>query len=123
MIGYTMVGTNDYEKALAFYDDVLGVIGGKRAMDFGAAIAYGFAKGPMFAVTKPHDGQPATRGNGSMIALNVADAAQVHALHEKALACGGSCDGPPGARGDSGFYAGYFRDLDGNKLCAFTMTS
>jgi catechol 2,3-dioxygenase-like lactoylglutathione lyase family enzyme len=121
MIGYTMLGTNDYERALAFYDDLLGVVGSRRAMDFGNAVAYGFAKGPMFAVTKPYNGQPATAGNGTMIALNAGSQENVQKMHARAIALGGVCDGPVGPRGDGGFYAGYFRDLDGNKICAFTM--
>jgi catechol 2,3-dioxygenase-like lactoylglutathione lyase family enzyme len=123
MIGYLMVGTNNYEKALDFYDQLLAVVGSKRAMDFGAAMAYGFAKGPMFCVTKPYNGKNASVGNGSMVALNAATPDQVKALYDKALALGGTDDGPPGPRGDSGFYAAYFRDLDGNKLCAYTMVS
>lgn len=121
MIGYIMVGTNDYERALAYYDELLALIGSKRAMDFGTSTAYGFAKGPMFCVAQPYDGGKATIGNGSMVALNLSTAEQVNAFHAKALALGGTDEGPAGPRGDGGFYAGYFRDLDGNKICAFTM--
>lgn len=119
MIGYTLYGSNQYEKALAYYDDLLGVIGGKRIMDFGSAVVYGFAKaGPAFGVTKPYDGQPATCGNGTMIALQMDSKDQVHTLYDKAISLGSKDEGPAGPRGDN-FYAGYFRDLDGNKLCAF----
>ena len=72
------------------------------------------------AATLPFDGQPATVGNGVMVALEARDRAQVDRLHAIALAHGGSDEGAPGARGE-GFYAGYFRDPDGNKLNAFVM--
>jgi predicted lactoylglutathione lyase len=67
---------------------------------------------------RPFDGQDATVGNGVMVALDAKDTAQVDRLHAIALASGGTCEGPPGPRGE-GFYAGYFRDPDGNKLNAF----
>jgi predicted lactoylglutathione lyase len=70
------------------------------------------------AVTKPFDGNPATVGNGVMVALQARSKDAVDALHEKALELGAQDEGAPGPRGD-GFYAGYFRDLDGNKLNAF----
>ena len=73
------------------------------------------------AATLPFDGQPATIGNGSMVALQAKDADQVRRLYEIALANGGVDEGAPGPRGDDGFYAAYFRDPDGNKLNAFTM--
>ena len=121
MIGYTTVGTNDLARAAAFYDALLGELGAKRAMEAGSFIAWASAPGaPMFAVTAPFDGKPATVGNGVMIALAASGKAQVDALHRKALELGGKDEGAPGPRGD-GFYAGYFRDLDGNKLNAFFM--
>ena len=75
-------------------------------------------------MTAPYDKNPATVGNGNMIALTVDTRAKVDALHAKAIELGGSCEGPPGLRGDEGpqaFYGAYFRDPDGNKLCAFRM--
>jgi catechol 2,3-dioxygenase-like lactoylglutathione lyase family enzyme len=129
MIGYVTLGSNDMVKARGFYDALCGSIGAKRIMDFGEGDG-GFTMWgtsfdvPGIAVTKPFDQQPATVGNGCMTALVVDERAKVDALHAKALALGGSCEGPPGLRGDEGpnaFYAAYFRDLDGNKLCAFRM--
>jgi catechol 2,3-dioxygenase-like lactoylglutathione lyase family enzyme len=123
MIGYTLFGTNDLEKAKVFYDGLFSVIGVKRGMEMGSMCAWGEYGGPpMFGVTTPHNGQSATAGNGTMIALEADSRAKVDALHAKALALGGSCEGPAGLRGDEGdsaFYAAYFRDPDGNKLCAF----
>jgi catechol 2,3-dioxygenase-like lactoylglutathione lyase family enzyme len=117
-IGYVCVGTNDFEKATAFYDALLGEIGGKRMFPTPAGLIYGLGGGAMFMVTRPHDTKPATFGNGAMVALNVDSKEDVAKLHAKALALGGVCEGPPGPRGAFGEFA-YFRDLDGNKLAAF----
>lgn len=120
MIGYVMVGTNDLDRAVQFYDELLGVIGAKRAMaDPGRFQGYSNG-GPMLAVTKPYDGQPATAGNGTMVALAVGSRENVDKVHAKALSLGGKDEGAPGLRGDS-FYGAYFRDLDGNKFVAFHM--
>ena len=121
MIGYTTVGTNDLARAAGFYDALLAELGAKRAMEMPTFIAWASKPGtPMVAIIKPFDGKPATVGNGVMIALAASSKAQVDAIHRKALALGGKDEGAPGPRGD-GFYAGYFRDLDGNKLNAFFM--
>lgn len=123
MIGYATVGTNDIDRARGFYEALLGVIGAKQLMQLGDFTMYGTAwNQPAIAVTTPYDKQPATPGNGSMIAIVLDDRAKVDALHAKAIALGGTCEGPPGVRGEEGpqaFYGAYFRDLDGNKLCAF----
>ncbi|MCK5379253.1 MAG: VOC family protein [Acidobacteria bacterium] len=122
MIGYVTLGTNDIEKAAGFYDQLLGVIGAGRFMETETFIAWAVAPGkPAVSVTKPFDGNAATVGNGMMVALAVDSQAKVDALHAKALELGGADEGAPGPRGDGGFYAGYFRDLDGNKLNAFFM--
>jgi predicted lactoylglutathione lyase len=76
--------------------------------------------GAGIGLTKPFDGQPATVGNGVMVALEAKDRAQVDRLHAIALEQGGTCEGLPGPRSEGGFYAAYFRDRDGNKLNAFT---
>ena len=131
MIGYATLGTKDIVKARGFYDALLGILGAKRIMEFGDDLG-GFTMWgtswdkPGVAVTLPYDKQPATVGNGNMIALTVDKRSLVDALHAKALELGGTCDGPPGLRGDEGpqaFYGAYFRDLDGNKLCAFRIGS
>jgi len=124
MIGYAMLGTNDQARAAAFYDQLLGVLGATRLMEFpGGTIAWGTSwEAPMLAVGRPYDQQPATVGNGVMISLAAPTRAAVDALHAAALAQGGACEGPPGLRGPEGpqaFYGAYFRDPDGNKLCAF----
>ena len=78
---------------------------------------------PMLGVIRPFDGKPASVGNGVMVALVVDSPEKVQAVHARALELGGKDEGAVGPRGDSGFYAGYFRDLDGNKLDVFCMTS
>ncbi|CAD5373174.1 Putative lactoylglutathione lyase [Rubrivivax sp. A210] len=121
MIGYVTLGTNDLPRAAAFYDALLGGIGAKRLWEFDRGIAWGVTmEQPSLAVMTPFDGQPATRGNGTMVALVVQTRAQVDALHKKALELGANDEGAAGPRGDS-FYGGYFRDLDGNKLNFFCM--
>jgi len=121
MIGYITLGTNDIDKAAAFYDALFDSIGAKRLMDMGTFILWGTSMDePGLAVTKPFDGKAATFGNGTMVALRVDSKAKVDALHARALALGGADEGAAGPRGDT-FYAGYFRDLDGNKLNAFFM--
>ena len=120
MIGYVTLGTNDIEKAAAFYDALLGCIGAGRFMENESFIAWAVAPDkPALSVTKPFDGNAATVGNGTMIAMAVNSVEKVNELHAKALELGGTDEGAPGPRGDSGFYGGYFRDLDGNKLNAF----
>ena len=120
MIGYVTIGTNDFDKAAKFYDALLAELGAKRTMDFGTFIVWGRKKGPGVALTKPYDGKKATVGNGMMVALAAESKEQVDEIYKKALALGGTDEGKPGPRGD-GFYAGYFRDLDGNKFVAFKM--
>lgn len=120
MISYVTLGTNDLASAAAFYDDVLGEIGATRAFSTDTLAAWGFGEGrTLLSVTKPFDGNPATVGNGTMVALDVGDPGRVDALHAKALALGARDEGAPGLRGGN-FYAGYFRDLDGNKLNFFS---
>ena len=121
MIGYVTLGTNDLERAAKFYDELLAVLGAKRAMELETFIAWAAAPNtPMVSGIKPFDKKTATVGNGVMVALAASSKEQVNALHAKALALGGKDEGAPGPRGD-GFYAAYFRDLDGNKLNAFFM--
>ena len=121
MIGYVTLGTNDLERAARFYDQLLAELGAKRFMELDTFIAWSTAPGaPALSVTKPFDGRPPTVGNGVMVALAAGSREKVDALYRKAMELGATDEGKPGPRGD-GFYAGYFRDLDGNKLNAFHM--
>jgi catechol 2,3-dioxygenase-like lactoylglutathione lyase family enzyme len=119
MIGYVTLGTNDLTRAAAFYDALLGVIGGKRWMESERSVAWSTGPGaPGLSICKPFDGKAASGGNGTMIALAAADPAQVDAVYAKALSLGATDEGKPGLRGPT-YYGAYFRDADGNKICAF----
>jgi len=119
MIGYVMLGSNDLERAKAFYDVVLAELGVKRTMGGDTMQGYGSdGDGPMLAVCRPYDGEAATRGNGTMVALTAQSREAVDKAHATALAHGAADEGAPGLRGDT-FYGAYFRDPDGNKLCVF----
>jgi predicted lactoylglutathione lyase len=116
MIGYVSVGTNDLQRAIAFYDKLCAELGASRMMELENAVVWGVdGKWPALSVTRPYDKAAATVGNGVMIAFQAKDAEQVDRIYELAMANGGSDEGPPGLRVE-GFYAAYFRDLDGNKL-------
>jgi predicted lactoylglutathione lyase len=120
MIGYITLGTNDLARSAAFYDVLLAELGAKRYMESERSVAWMVSPGtPGLSVCKPFDGSPATAGNGTMVALAAGSTANVDALHRRALALGAKDEGAPGPRGTGGYYGAYFRDLDGNKLCAF----
>lgn len=119
MINYLMLGTNDLEVSTKFYDALLITIGGNRAFNTDRMVVWSFGNDTtMLAVTLPYDEQPATVGNGTMVALSVETQAQVDEMHAKAMELGGADEGTPGPRGKN-FYGGYFRDPDGNKLNFF----
>jgi catechol 2,3-dioxygenase-like lactoylglutathione lyase family enzyme len=123
MIGYVTIGTNDLPRAVAFYDALLAELGARRFMEHeGTFVAWATDPSlPGLAVTRPYDGKPATVGNGCMTALAADSTETVDRVHARALALGATDEGPAGPRED-GFYAGYFRDLDGNKLNVFHYT-
>jgi predicted lactoylglutathione lyase len=117
MIGYTTVGTDNIERSANFYDPLFTSLGANRAMQADDFIAWVNAdNAPMFSIHTPANGQAATVGNGVMIGLLAKNQAQVDAIYKQAITLGAIDEGKPGPRGDSGFYAAYFRDLDGNKL-------
>lgn len=119
MIGYVTLGTNDLARAAAFYDALLGELGAGRFMEEETFVAWATSPGqPAVSVTKPYNGEAASIGNGTMVALAVDSHDKVDQLYSKAIELGAADEGPAGPRGD-GFYAGYFRDMDGNKLAVF----
>jgi len=120
MIGYVTIGTNNFEKAKAYYDTLLAELGGKRGFSNDHMQGYAGAGGAMLAVCTPNDGKAASHGNGTMLALTAPNREAVDKVHAKALSLGSKDEGAPGDRGN-GFYGAYFRDLDGNKLCVFKM--
>ena len=128
MIGYVTLGTDDLDRARAYYDALLGTIGAKRLMQFGdedggfTMWGTSMAK-PAIVVTRPYDKGSSDCGNGNMIAIVMDDKAKVDAFHAKAIELGGTDEGQPGYRGDPsfGYYFAYFRDPDGHKLAAFNI--
>ena len=119
-IGYFMIGTNDLPRAVAFYDALLGDLGAYHFIETERGVSYSFGPGTSsLSVSTPENGEPATVGNGAMAAIGVGDREQVDATYRQAIELGARDEGKPGPRGDAGFYASYFRDLDGNKLNVF----
>jgi catechol 2,3-dioxygenase-like lactoylglutathione lyase family enzyme len=115
-----MIGTNDLEKAKAFYDQVLGTLGAGPAMVDGNRIFYMTPTG-IFSVSKPINGEPATTANGGTVGFACSSPQQADAWHAAGVAHGGTaCEDPPGVRegGLGKLYLAYLRDPDGNKLCA-----
>ena len=122
MIGYITLGTNDMAKAASFYDPLFASIGAGRFMEGDHFIAWARSpETPAFSVITPYDGNTATVGNGVMISLVLESPEQVADFHAKAIALGGTDEGAPGVRDGGGLYIAYFRDLEGNKISAYTM--
>jgi hypothetical protein len=122
MIAFTMLGTNDLPRASAFYDALLAEVGGGRGLELEGVILYAGAEGtPFLGICRPYDGKAASVGNGVMVSLAAEGPEAVERLHARALELGASDEGAPGPRSRTGFdfYAGYFRDVDGNKLSFF----
>ena len=121
MIGYITLGTSDLRRAATFYDALLAEVGARRYMESEKFVAWAVRPDlPALGVIVPFDGRAATPGNGTMVVLAADSTETVDRVHRKAISLGGKDEGPPGPRGQ-GFYAGYFRDLDGNKLNVFFM--
>ena len=124
MLGYVMVGTNDLDRSIKFYDQLLKVIGLKRTDTDDVCAGYVSINGPgsiEFYITKPFNKKEATFGNGSQVSFIVNTRAEVDKFHQEGLKFGAPSEGSGGERPEgSGVYYSYLRDLDGNKICAFT---
>ena len=119
-LGYATVGSNQLTEAKVFYDAWLAAAGISPAFDHpSGGRVYARDGRIVFGVLGPFNGEAATAGNGMMISFLCDSVAEVNALHAKALSLGAADEGAPGFRGGSPFYMSYFRDLDGNKLCAY----
>ncbi len=117
MIGYITLGTNNFDNAVHFYDQLMNHLGEKRLWKTDSMAAWGSSRDvPALCITKPFNENDASIGNGVMVALKVNSQDEVNSAHAMAISLGASNEGAPGARGINGFYGGYFRDLDGNKL-------
>ena len=119
VIGFVMVGTNDLEKSSNFYDSILVHLGMKRVTITERYIGYGYSEddGVKFYITKPHNKENATAGNGTMVALAAETKEAVDKFHKTALENGAVDEGTPGIRSDGNYY-GYVRDHDDNKITA-----
>ena len=121
MISYVMVGTNDLESAVKFYDQLMPKMSMARVEinnDFAAYSLLSKPKNIEFYITKPFDGKRAKPGNGTMIAFSVETIEIVANCHRAGIHAGGKDEGAPGYRPKDGTaYYAYVRDLDGNKLC------
>lgn len=117
ILSHISIGTNDFDRAVAFYDKVLATLGCKRVLEHPGAVAYG-KQYPEFWLQTPIDGKPACVGNGSHIGFMAVTKEAVHAFHAAALAAGGIDDGAPGPRPQYGnpYYGCFVRDLDGHKI-------
>ena len=124
MIGYVMVGTNNLDQSIKFYDELLKILNLERTEKDDVCAGYsqkGGAGKVEFYVTKPVNKEKATIGNGSQISFLTNSRSIVDKFHEIGLKLGGTSEGSGGERPEgSGVYYAYIRDLDGNKICAFT---
>ena len=117
ILHHISIGTNDFERAAAFYDAALAPLGCKRIMDFPGAVAFG-REFPEFWVQTPIDGNPAGVGNGTHFAFFASSREEVDAFYKAAIDQGGTDDGAPGGREEYGdaYYGCFVRDLDGHKI-------
>ena len=124
MIGYVMVGTNDLDKSIRFYDELLQILELERIEKDEVCAGYSQKGGDgkvEFYITKPVNKEKATIGNGSQVSFLTNSRSIVDKFHEIGLNLGGKSEGSGGERPEgSGVYYSYIRDLDGNKICAFT---
>jgi len=120
MLSHVNLGTNDLEKAEKFYDSLTAIFGGTQSYKSNRTILYSIGEGSgKIAINIPFDGEQASSGNGTMIALSASNKEQVDEVYKKAIELGGSCEGAPGKRMGGAMYAAYFRDLDANKFGIF----
>ena len=124
MISFVMVGTNNLDKAIKFYDTLLNTIELQRVVTNEKYAGYASKEKSdevEFYVTKPVNKEKATFGNGTQISFLVKSKDLVNNFYNTGIKLGGKDEGAPGVR--SGDYYCYFRDLDGNKICAFSKVS
>lgn len=121
MFSHIMVGADDVAAAKVFYDAILGELGVKPGFIDPQGRCFYRTKTGVFSISKPIDGEPACKGNGSTIGFAAADPAAADKWHAAGLAHGGvTCEDPPGVRegANGNLYLAYMRDPSGNKICA-----
>jgi catechol 2,3-dioxygenase-like lactoylglutathione lyase family enzyme len=124
LLSHLSIGTNDFDRAIAFYDRIMPLLGSQRMASYPGAVAYG-RRWPEFWVQTPIDGEPAGIGNGSHVGFLAASSADVDAFHAAAIAAGGRDEGAPGPRAEYGaaYYGCFVRDPDGHKIEAMVWDS
>ena len=116
MIGYITLGVDNIEETGEFYDKLFETLPVVRIYEYEKFIAWGTSSDAiLFCITVPFDGQPASVGNGVMVALQAKSIEQVKVLYRLALSLGAKDEGAPGYR-SGGYYCAYFRDVAGNKV-------
>lgn len=121
MLGYCTIGVNDMDRAVEFYDALLGELGAKQLFGQDRIKFYGTGEGAMLAICIPYDEKAQNPGNGNMVAIPGGGQDGVKKLYAKALELGATDEGEPGERIPGMFYGAYVRDFDNNKICFFHM--
>jgi catechol 2,3-dioxygenase-like lactoylglutathione lyase family enzyme len=122
MLSHVYIGITDFERAFAFYSAIMSEINCLLKFHEPEAVWAGWkplnADRPLFLIGAPYDRQPATSGNGHMVAVLAPSREAVDRCHATAIAAGAKCEGPPGLRPHyhPNYYGAYFRDPDGNKI-------
>ena len=120
MISHLTLGTNDLTQAARYYDQILSLIGAKQVASTDSVVFYEFPDSPTkLAITKPFNGEMATFGNGTMLALKASSEDKVKEMYKLAIHLNSKCEGEPAPRNNGAYFAAYFRDLDGNKIAIF----
>jgi len=125
MFAFVTIGTNDLKSTAKFYDEILLPFSIVQVDSDERYVGYADINYPEnieLYIMKPYNKKAASIGNGTMITFLAATKKQVDQFHAIGLKNGGIDEGSPGPRHGEDYYA-YIRDLDGNKICAFTPTS
>jgi len=120
MISHVTLGTNDLARAIQYYDQILVLFGAKQVASTDTVVFYGFPDSQTkLAITRPFNGEIATFGNGTMLALKADSENKVKQVYDKAMQLNSECEGEPALRNNGAYFAAYFRDPDENKIAVF----
>ena len=122
MYSHITLGISDFYRSLAFYTPILTALGHEQKFSEPPLMAGWMPPGQphtLFVICRPFDDNPASAGNGSMVAFVASHRDQVDQCHAAAIQNGGTSEGAPGLRPHyhADYYGAYFRDPDGNKIC------